>query len=305
MRLIHTLLFGIVATIVASSVPGTAHARLRVVATIPDLGAIAEAVGGDDAVVDVLATPNEDPHFVDPRPNHVVTLNRADVLIINGAELETGWLPPLQQQARNPAIQSGGEGFVDASSLVELIVPAGPVDRAHGDVHGSGNPHFTRDPGAAAAIADALGERFATLDPAHAEGYRTRADQLVHDLTELAEEQRARFAGLPADARRIVGYHESLAYLMRWLSLDAAAYVEPLPGVPPTPRHTAEVLGVLRGGEVGAIVQESYYPRSVTDTLVAQSGATLIVLPGGTPPGQQYAEMMRQIADDLYAALSR
>lgn len=304
MRLFPTLAASIAAALMLVSYPLEAHARLRVVATIPDLGAIAEAVGGDDVRVEVLATANEDPHYVDARPNHLVALSRADVLIANGAELEIGWLPPLQQQSRNGAIQVGGSGFVDASSLVQLIAPDGPVDRAQGDVHGSGNPHFTRDPGAAASIAEALGERFATLDPDHADEYRDRADALVHDLTELAETQRERFASLPASSRRIVGYHESLAYFLRWLGIEAVAYVEPLPGVPPTPRHTATVLTALRADDIRAIVQESYYPRSVTSTLASQTGAEIIVLPGGTPPGTTYAGMMEAFADRLYETLA-
>jgi zinc/manganese transport system substrate-binding protein len=284
--------------------PAAAEARVRVVATLPDLGAIAEAVGGDLVRVDILASPNEDPHYVDPRPSNVVTLSRADVLVYNGAELEVGWLPPLLHQSRNARLQAPDRSL-DASTVVHLIGADGPVDRSMGDVHASGNPHFTRDPRAAALIGAALAQRFASADPDNAAVYAAQADAFRSAAEAFATEATARFAALPTEARQVVGYHESLAYLLRWLDLSAVAYVEPLPGVPPTPRHTASVLSALQAGGVRVIVQESYYPRQVTNTLAAQANATVVVLPGGVTPGDTYLGMMRSFTDALYGALAQ
>ena len=291
------------ALLVLMLLPMSAEARVRVVATLPDLGAIADAVGGDLVQVDVLASPNEDPHFVDPRPSNVVTLSRADVLVFNGAELEVGWLPPLLHQSRNARIQTP-DRMLDASTVVHLIGADRPVDRSMGDVHASGNPHFTRDPRAAALIGAALAQRFAHADPDNAAAYFAQADAFRAQAEAFADEATARFAALPREARQIVGYHESLAYLLRWLYLTAAAYVEPLPGVPPTPRHTATVLSVLQSGGVRAIVQESYYPQQVTSTLAAQSSASLVVLPGGVAAGDTYLGMMRTFTDALFSVLA-
>src|SRR5881275_2715760 len=123
-----------------------AEAKLKVVATLPDLAALARSIGGDKVEVTVLAKPTEDPHFVDARPSFVVALRNADVLIDGGAELEIGWLPPLLQNARNPKLEVGKPGRVQASQGIKLMGAPQTLTRAAGDVHALGNPHFSCDP---------------------------------------------------------------------------------------------------------------------------------------------------------------
>ena len=298
----------IISSLLLAGVPAAwaAGGEVKVVTTLPDLAAIARAVGGDRVEAVALARPSEDPHYVDARPSYIVTLNRADVLIVNGLELEVGWLPNLVRRARNPAINVGGRGYLDASTAVELLqVPKGKVDRSQGDIHPGGNPHFLLDPRRGAAIARAIAARLAAVDPEHAAGYQKRGATLAAKLEALALKQRSRFARLPKARRAVVSYHASMPYLLDWLGLDEVAQIEPKPGIPPNPRHTARVLKLMKARKVGVVLQESFYPRKVGQTLSKLAGGTLVVLPGGADlsAGQSYEARIQQVADLLYRAL--
>lgn len=286
--------------------PLAARADVEIVATLPDLAAIAREIGGPHATVTALAPPGQDPHHVDARPSLILPLARADLLIVNGLELEIGWLPPLQVAARNGRIQTGAEGWFDASTVIERLgVPQGPIDRAMGDVHPGGNPHYTFDPRAARRVAAALAERLAAIDPAHATAYRDRARAFDARLTAFAAAQSARFAALPAARRRVVAWHASLTYLFDWLGLSEAITIEPRPGIAPTPAHVARVLEVMKRKGIGVIVQESYYPQKTSDTLARLAGAAVVVLPGGTPDDTDYLTHLTRITDALYTALAK
>ena len=285
-----------------------AGARLRVVATTADLASLAAQVGGADADVAALAGASEDPHYVDPKPSLVLPLSRADLLVVNGLELEVGWLPPLLVNARNRAIQPGGAGHLDASAHVHrLQVRTGRVDRSMGDVHPGGNPHYLHDPRAAREVALALAERMASLDPDRATAYRALAAAFADELARLAATQAERFRALPTPRRRLVSYHESLAYLYDWLGLSQVATLEPKPGIQPTPGHLAKVLQAMRGEGVRVVVQEEYFPRKTSDTVARLADAQVVVLPGGArfADGERYVDRVRRAVEGLHAALSR
>src|SRR6266498_1737573 len=159
----------ILSTILACAL--VASAKLNVVATLPDFGALAREIGGDKINLVVLAKPTEDPHFVDARPSFVVSLRNADVLIDGGAELELGWLPPLLQNARNPKIEIGKPGRVQASQGIRLMGVPTTLTRAAGDVHALGNPHFMSDPIIAKAVAQHIAQALSAVDPANAAFY--------------------------------------------------------------------------------------------------------------------------------------
>ena len=302
MKQIITLTLALI--ILGSSVP--AMAALRIVATLPDLGAIAKEVAGDGATVDVLVHHAEDPHYTDAKPSHIVKLNKADVLVFNGAELEVGWLPPLVVQARNPAILPGGKGSFRAADHVKLT-GKGAVDRAEGDTHPSGNPHFLWDARAGARVALALGETLAALDPGAAAGYRKRAAGLAAQLESFATQQSTRFGALSSDQRRVVTYHASMDYLLDWLGLTVVATVEPKPGISPTPAHTAKVLKAMKASGVRALLQESFYPRNTSQTLCKLGGARLVLATGGSrlADGQTYPQHLQEVSDAIYDALAR
>lgn len=291
--------------LVVFGVSAPAHAKLNVAATTPDLAAIAAEVGGDHVEVKAMATPNQDAHYVDPKPSLTLVLNKADVLIVNGLELEVGWLPPLQRNARNSKILSGGDGYFDASAHVDRIGQTTKIDRSQGDIHPGGNPHFMHDPRAGRAVAKALGEHFANLDSANADAYRANAKKLVSTLDKLIASERDRFKALPS--RKVVSYHDSLVYLYDWLDIDQVLTVEPKPGIAPNPGHVARVLKTMRAQNINAIVQEAYYPRKTSQTLTRMAKATLVVIPGGTSfqEGESYEARVKRATEEIYNALTK
>jgi len=284
-----------------------ANAKFSVVASIPDLGALVREVGGEHVNVSVLASPRQDPHHVDPRPSLILTLSRADLLVVNGVDLEMSWLQPLLVSARNSDIQQGAPGYFDASTAVDLLqVPMQRIDRAMGDLHPGGNPHFNFDPRRMAKVALALGEHMSRRDAAHAAHYRSRAAALAEKLTRFADAERARFAALALEKRKIVPYHQSLAYLSDWLMLTEIVNVEPRPGIPPDPGHVARVLSTMKQTGTSCIVQEEFYPTNVSKTLVELAKGKLVVIPGGArfDDKQDYLTHMKEVSDALYIALS-
>jgi zinc/manganese transport system substrate-binding protein len=283
-----------------------ATAKVRVAATTGTLAAIAGDVGGELVEVTALSAPTEDPHYVDARPNLVLTLNHADLLVATGLELEVGWLPNLQKSARNPEIGPGGRGYYEAHTALSHLaeVPTGRVDRAQGDIHAGGNPHYLYDPRAGAEVAIGLGTKLAELDPANAATYVTRAQSVAAKYRAVGETQRARFGALPAEKRRVVSYHASWPYLLDWLTLEQVETVEPKPGIAPSPAHVATVLQRMRATGAKAVLQEEFYPRGTSEKLSSLAGAKLVVVPGAVRFGTQtYPEFVGQIAEALHAAL--
>lgn len=281
----------------------TAQAKVKVVATLTDLGALAQAVGGGEVQVEVLARSTQDPHFVDARPNLVLSLARADLLLLNGLDLEAGWLPALLTTSRNAAIQPGGAGHLDCSTLVTpKEVPLQKVDRSMGDIHPGGNPHYTKDPRNGLLLAEGIARRLSELDPAHAAVYQAGLRKLQEALRQkiAAWEQ----ALAPYRGTDVVAYHKSWIYFTDWAGLDAVAFVEPKPGIPPNPAHVARVLGVIRKRNVPLILQETWYPSATSELLAKNSGVTLVRIPGMAPEGKTYLEGMEALVGEVVKALA-
>ena len=288
------------------SLLGQAEAKLKIVASTPDLAALASEVGGDKVSVTALSKANENPHYVDPKPSLVVALSRADMMVSNGMDLEIGWLPPLLTNARNASVQLGGGGYVDASSVVTRLEAPASVDRSLGDIHPAGNPHFLFDPREAAKVATAIAERLAALSPEDGEHFRANAAQLSLELRTFADEERQRFQALGAEKLKVITYHRSLVYLLAWLGIERPINIEPKPGVSPSPSHVARVLGTMRAQKIDTILQERFYPTKTSKTLARMAGGEVTVLAGGTDfqAGQRYLDHMRALTEAVYAALS-
>jgi zinc/manganese transport system substrate-binding protein len=294
-------LFSLAATILAAS---SARAEVRVVATVPDLAAIAKEVGGNEVKVTSMALPTQDAHFVDAKPSLALDLNKADLLLVVGLELEVGWLPVLLTSARNGDIQVGSRGYLDCSTLISpLDIATRQVDRSEGDVHPGGNPHYTVDPRNAAKVAKGIADRLAELDPKHAETYQANAKSFIArlDTARKGWEQRL----VAARGTAIVGYHKSWAYLADWLGFVEIGFIEPKPGIPPTPSHVAKLLGLARSKKVKIVLQEQYYPDDTAGLVAKKVPASLIRLPGGTDVkgGQSYIDHLEEIVKKLEAAL--
>jgi len=282
----------------------SAQAKINVVATLPDLGSLAREIGGDNVSVTVLAKPTEDPHFVDARPSFVVALRSADVLIDGGAELELGWLPPLLQNARNPKIEIGKPGRVQASQGVRLMNVPANVTRAAGDVHALGNPHFGVDPIIAKAIAQHIAQSFSAIDPANAAAYD--ANYKKFEATINARLQQWGAALLPFKGQHIAAYHDSWPYFGHRFGLEIDIFLEPKPGIPPSPSHLAEVIAQMKAQKIKAIIVEPYHDRKIAERVASATGAKVVDFaqyPGALPGTDNYIKLIDALVSRLAAAL--
>lgn len=287
--------------------PTLAEAKVRVVATLPTLASIVREVGGNQVEVTSLAYPTQDAHFVDARPHLVLNLNKADLLVINGSDLEVGWLPVLLTGSRNAKIQPGAQGYLDASSLVSLKdIPHGKIDRSQGDIHPGGNPHYLTDPRNGGKVAIGIAQRLGAIDPQHRADYLKRAKALEQKASALAERERKRFLAIPAVRRHVVTYHRSWDYFVDWLGLEEIGTIEPKPGIPPDPPHVSRLLAHMRKVHCDAILQEAYYSSRVGKLLAEKAGVPLVVLPGGADfeKGQSYLEYVEALTQKVYAAMT-
>lgn len=289
-------------------VSGTAAAALNVVTTTPDLAALVAEVGGEHVRVKPLSKPGEDPHYVDPKPSLVVALARADLLVFNGLDLEIGWLPPLQVNSRNAAIQKGGIGYFDASRYVQVMEANLEANRAMGDIHPGGNPHYLYDPREGAKVAVALGAKLAELLPAQRPFFLKQAKGVANNLQALAKREAERFRSLAPEQLRVLTYHRSLVYVIDWLGLERPMNVEPRPGVAPSPAHIARVLSTMRAQKIRTILQERHYPTRTSETLARMTQAKVVVVPGGASFADKkelYSQRIQRTVEVLYVALAR
>ncbi len=282
----------------------SAHAKLNVVATLPDFGSLAREIGGDKVEVVTLAKATEDPHFVDARPSFVVSMRNADVLIDGGAELEIGWLPPLFQNARNPKIEIGKPGRVEASAGVRLMNVPTNVTRAAGDVHALGNPHFTVDPIIAKAIAQHIAQSFSTLDAANAAVYDANYKKFEATINAKLQEWGA--ALLPFKGQNVVAYHDSWVYFAHRFGLNIDIFLEPKPGIPPSPSHLTEVIAQMKAQKIKVILVEPFHDRRIAEKVASATGAKVVdfaQFPGGLPGTDNYVKLIGTLISRLAAAL--
>jgi ABC-type Zn uptake system ZnuABC Zn-binding protein ZnuA len=256
-----------------------AHAKLNVVATLPDYGAIAEAIGGDKVKVTSLAKGTEDPHFVDARPSFIRVLNQADVLLEGGAEMEIGWLPPLVNNARNAKILGGAPGHVLMSRNVPLFdVPTGPVDRSQGDVHPAGNPHFAHDPANGKVMAVHVAEVFKKLDPPNAIFYEANLKKFNERLDQKLAEWMKQME--PYHGVKVVTYHKSYEYFAARFGLQVVGQIEPKPGIEPSPTHINALIPRMKEAGAKLVMIEPNRSRKTAQYVADAIGAKLVILPG-------------------------
>jgi zinc/manganese transport system substrate-binding protein len=304
MKPIKRLTFLAIAALAASAAALPYPARLSVVATTPDLAAIAREIGGDAVDVKALAKPTEDPHFVDAKPSHIVTLNRADVLIEGGAELELGWLPPLLESARNAKIAAGAPGRIVASQGIPMLEVPATFDRSRGDVHALGNPHFMLDPLNVRIIAGHMAEHFSQVSPASAEMFKANLARFNATLdTKFADWQRqlAPYAGT-----KIVTYHKDFAYLAERFKLEVVETLEPKPGIAPSAAHLARVIATMNAQSARVILVQPYQNRRTAETVARQTNATVLDAPqqpGAAPRTETYFALMDHLVTTIATAL--
>src|SRR6059058_2260029 len=256
--------------------PSLAFAKkLIVVTSTTDLAALTQEVGGDRVTVEAIARGYQDPHFVEAKPSFLLKLRNADLLVSVGLDLEIGWLPPLITQSGNGRIQRGANGYLDASQFAEILeVPQGTVTRAQGDVHPLGNPHYWLDPDNGRRIARGIANKLAEMDPSDGAFFRDRFQDFDKRLT--AAEQKWDAEMKPYRGRKIVTYHRSLPNFVKHFGLNVIGYVEPRPGIPPTPSHTIELIGLMKRENCKIVMVEPYFDLKTPNSIAAQTGAQVV-----------------------------
>ena len=268
------ILFALALTLFAGN---TFAAKLNVVTTTSDLASITSAVGGDFVEVTSVARGYQDPHFVEPKPSFLLLLKKADLLAAIGLDLEIGWLPPLIDQSRNAKIRPGSPGYLDVSRGVEILDrPAGAVNRSMGDVHPMGNPHYWLDPANAVRIAIQVEKKLEELQPANAAYFQKRLNDFKLQMNEANKRWTAALA--PYKGAKIVTYHNSWPNFMRRYGINVVGYVEPKPGVPPSPSHLLQLINMMKQQKVKVIVMEPYFDHKTPQSVAERTGAELVVL---------------------------
>ena len=287
--------------------PASAASKLRVVATTEDLAALAREVGGDRVRVEAIARGYQDPHFVDPKPSFILKLSRADLLIFVGLQLEIGWLPPLITQSRNRRVQVGAPGYMDVSQYNQILdIPTGIITRAMGDVHPLGNPHYWLDPENGRRSARAIQARLAQLRPEDAAYFQQRFEDFSRRLAEAEKRWDQQMA--PYRGTQVVSYHRSWPNFVKRFGLVVVGYVEPKPGIPPTPRHTLKLINQMRRDNIKLILVEPYFDLKTPESIARATGAeVLVLLPsvGGEREVTDYFKLFDYNIGLLTAALDR
>ncbi|WP_448583472.1 metal ABC transporter solute-binding protein, Zn/Mn family [Thermocrinis sp.] len=250
-------------------------AQLKVVVTYPWIGELVREIGKDKVNLHVIAKGTEDPHFVVPKPSHIAKMRNADLLIIQGASLEIGFLPPLLQQSNNPRIQPGRQGFLDLSQFVELIEKPQRVSREMGDVHPEGNPHYNLDPHNIPVLAKAIAERMCQLDLSNCSLYKTNLEDFLQRFKNKLKEWDESLEKLKGI--KVVQYHKLYDYLLQRYGLVSLGTIEPLPGIPPTAKYVEELIKKAQG--VRFVLQDVYHEKRTSQYVAQRLGAKLVVLP--------------------------
>jgi zinc/manganese transport system substrate-binding protein len=284
-----------------------ALAAITVVTSTEDLASIVREVGGDKVKVEAIARGYQNPHFVEPKPSFILKLHGADLLVAVGRELEIGWLPPLIQQSRNARIQPGADGYLDASLNVRILeLPTGQITRAMGDVHPQGNPHYWLDPENGRKIAQTVQAKLSAISRSDAAFFAQRYADFDRRLGEAQQKWTAAMA--PYKGLKVVTYHRSWANFADRFGLDVIGYVEPKPGIPPTPSHTLDVIQEMKRQNVKLILVEPYFDLKTPQSIARATGAEVLVLPpsvGGVKDVTDYIGLFEYDVNTLVAAIKR
>jgi ABC-type Zn uptake system ZnuABC Zn-binding protein ZnuA len=253
--------------------------KMHVVATTTDLKALTEAVGGDLVDVDTLARGNQNPHDLEVRPSLMVKVRRADLLVLNGLELDQ-WAEVVIQGANNPKVIPGAPGRVDASQgILVLEVPTARVDRSMGDVHPVGNPHYTLDPGMARAITANILAGLARVAPASRATFERNRTEFLGRL----DEAMARWTGLmaPLKGARVIVDHNLWPYFLTRFGLLQAGSIEERPGIPPTPGHLTKLIAVMRDEHIKIILAAPWSDQQLAERVAQEAGARVVPMASG------------------------
>jgi zinc/manganese transport system substrate-binding protein len=276
----------------------SAEAKLSVITTTTDLRSITGEVGGDLITVDSLGKGTQDPHFIEAKPSYMLKVNKADLVISTGMELEIGWLPSILSGARNPKVNAGERGNLEVGPSVEpLEVPTGNISRADGDVHPAGNPHVTLDPIRSGEIAVLIAKRLGELDTGNAAKYAANAKAFQARLAEKTKAwtDRVKKTGVT----KIITYHKTLTYFLDRFKLENPVILEPKPGIPPTSGHIIDVIKIAKEQKIPLILVENYFDPTVTTKIKQEvPGLRAVTIPVAVEGAPGISKL-----DDLYETI--
>ena len=305
MSMRSSVLSVVVLSALLAPAPSAQAAGLKVVTSTEDLAALSREVGGDKISVESIAKGYQDPHFVEAKPSFILKLHSADLLVVVGRELEIGWLPPLLQQSRNEKIQPGSRGYLDASLNVKILdIPQGQITRAMGDVHPMGNPHYWLDPGNGRRIAQAIQAKLTELQPGDGPYFAQRFADFDKRLGEAEKGWDAAMA--PFKGTKVVTYHRSWPNFVERFGLDVIGYVEPKPGIPPSPQHTIDLIGEMKKVKATVILVEPYFDLKTPQSVARETGAKVVVLApsvGGVKEAADYIQLFSYNVNLIVGAL--
>lgn len=293
----------IVVSLLLLVMPLAASADLDIFACEPEWAALAAEIGQSHVAVFSATTALQDPHYIQARPSLIAKVRRADLVVCSGAQLEIGWLPALLRKANNRDVLPGNSGYMEASSFVLRLDVTGSVDRSQGDIHPQGNPHIQTNPHNVAAVAKALADRMASLDPENTTRYEAGLADFSGRWREAVKAWEAKAESLRGT--RAITHHKSWVYLERWLGIEEVANLEAIPGLPPTATHLSKLTKQFAKGGADFIIRSPYQDDRPAEWLSEKTGVTALVLPltvGGTDQAKDLFSLFDDIIDRLLQA---
>jgi len=278
----------------------TIFAKINIATTYNYLGEVTKVIGGDLVKVTVLANPKLDPHFITPKPSLIGKLRREDLLIINGGQLEIGWLPPLLKSANNAKINVGSQGFLDVSGAITFMDKPTTVSRAYGDVHPDGNPHFATDIHNITPIAKLISMKLSLIDPEHKSNYETNYQIFSKKIEKLTKELELKYQS--CKDKKVVQYHELFNYALHSYDVKNIINIEPLPGITPSSKHTLKVINSIKEQNIKTILQDVYHEKKTAQFIANKTGAKISIVPhdvGATDSSSTLELFYREVATQI------
>src|SRR4026208_2447135 len=277
---------------------------IKIVTTTTDMKSIAELVGGDKVSVKSIATGYQNPHFVDPKPSYIISLSNANLFVTVGLDLETGWSPQLLTSSRNNKIQKGSPGYVDASEGVNLYQVPTAANRGEGDIHIYGNPHYWLDPLNGKIIARNIANGLERVDPSNRAFYEANLTAFNNRIDTKLKEWQGKIAAYKGS--KIIAYHNEWVYFETRFGLKIVDFMEPKPGIPPTPSQLVKVIKEIKANTIKVIISSPYFTTSSSDVVAKQTGAkelTLATSVGAFSSIKNYFDLFDYNIDHMIAVL--
>lgn len=282
------------------------HSQIKVVTTLPDLASITKQVGGDKVDVFSIAKGYQNPHFVDPKPSFIVNLSRADMFVTVGLDLEIGWAPSLLESSRNSDIQKGSPGYVDASEGISLLQVPSSVSREGGDIHAFGNPHYWLDPLRGKQIAKNIYNHLVDISPENEALFTKNLQSFNDKIDQKMVEWKKKMA--PYEGKDIVAYHNEWVYFEERFGLNIVAFLEPKPGIPPTPSQLVKVIKTVQSNNISVLINSPYFSSKSPEVVARNTGVGVVkisTMTGGYDEIETYFDLFDYNINTLVEALNK